>query len=54
MEEHIIEIHSDVINSQINEDDLNANNNMLELEVKVKNAISKLEELIKSKKKNGR
>tara|TARA_B110001450_G_scaffold171341_1_gene159768 strand:+ start:46 stop:1095 length:1050 start_codon:yes stop_codon:yes gene_type:complete len=51
MEEHIIEIHSDVINSEINEDDLNANNNMLELEVKVKNAISKLEELIKSKKK---
>tara|TARA_Y100000389_G_scaffold56128_1_gene52032 strand:+ start:5449 stop:6498 length:1050 start_codon:yes stop_codon:yes gene_type:complete len=51
MEEHIIEIHSDVINSEINEDDLSVNNNILELEVKVKTAISKLEELIKSKKK---
>merc|ERR1711966_271962 len=51
MEEHIMEIHSDVINSEINEDDLSVNNNILELEVKVKTAISKLEELIKSKKK---
>lgn len=50
MEEHIIEIHSDVINSEINEDDLNVNNNMLELEVKVKNAIYKLQELMKNKK----
>tara|TARA_B110000858_G_scaffold129368_1_gene147114 strand:- start:1942 stop:2988 length:1047 start_codon:yes stop_codon:yes gene_type:complete len=51
MDEHIIEVHSDFINSEINEDDLNNNNNMLELEVKVNNAISKLQELMKNKKK---
>ena len=50
MDEHIIEVHSDFINSEIKEDDLNKNNNMLELEVKVNNAISKLQELMKNKK----
>ena len=49
--EHIIEFHSDVIDTEISDDDnIVKKNNMIELEGKVKNAIVKLQDIMKSKK----
>jgi hypothetical protein len=39
--EHIIEFHSDVMDTEISDDDNIKKNNMIELEGKVKNAILK-------------
>jgi len=50
--EHIIEFHSDVMDTEMSDDDNNIlkKNNMIELEGKVKNAILKLQDIMKSKK----
>lgn len=49
--EHIIEFHSDVMDTEMSDDDnILKKNNMIELEGKVKNAILKLQDIIKSKK----
>lgn len=49
--EHIIEFHSDVMDTEMSDDDnILKKNNMIELEGKVKNAILKLQDIMKSKK----
>lgn len=49
--EHIIEFHSDVMDTEMSDDDnILKKNNMIELEGKVKNAIVKLQDIMKSKK----
>lgn len=49
--EHIIQFHSDVMDTEMSDDDnILKKNNMIELEGKVKNAILKLQDIMKSKK----